>query len=220
MAKILHYVDLIEEHQKKKSNLNENLNLRLQRSLSWLKRSESLYDDGILDESFILYWVSFNSIYSAERKYKPNSSDKDVFFDYFVTINSLDTGKIIYNAVWNSFSGSIRSLIKNKKAFQPYWESLVEDDNLWENKFKRSEKEFIFAVNRQDTIMILCILFDRMYVLRNQIVHGGVTRNSPQNRPQVRDSANIMAFLVPLFIHLMMNNPETDWPRPFYPVSS
>ena len=44
------------------------------------------------------------------------------------------------------------------------------------------------------------MLFDRLYVLRNQLVHGGATWNSSVNRGQVKAGAEILAFLVPVFV--------------------
>lgn len=38
------------------------------------------------------------------------------------------------------------------------------------------------------------------------------------NRAQVRDGAAILAFLMPVFVDLRMENPKEDWGRPFYPV--
>lgn len=65
---------------------------------------------------------------------------------------------------------------------------------------------------------VLSFVFDRLYVLRNQLVHGGSTWNSGVNRAQVRDGAAILAFLLPVFVDLMMDNPGKDWGKPFYPV--
>ena len=215
----LAYNDLKEKHREVRDTLHENLNLRLHRSLSWLQRAENSYDENHLDEAFIFYWISFNAIYSAERAYKAGISEKDVFSDFFRTINEFDGHTKVYNAIWNRFSDSIRTLIKNEHVFQPFWEAFNQNDNHWEAKFHESQKQFNFAFTRQDMIMILCILFDRLYVLRNQLVHGGATWNSSKNRSQVRDGTNIMAFLVPIFIDLMMDNPDAEWPRPFYPVN-
>ncbi len=215
----LPYNDLKEKHREVKGKLHDNLNLRLHRALSWLQRAESSYGNTHLDEAFIFYWISFNAIYSAERVYKTGISEKDVFFDFFRTIKDFDGDMTVYNAIWKRFSDSIRNLIKNKYVFQPFWESFDRADGHWEDKFQESQKQFNFAFTRQDTIMILCILFDRLYVLRNQLVHGGATWNSGKNRSQVRDGTNIMAFLVPIFINLMIDNPDAKWPRPFYPVN-
>ncbi len=85
-------------------------------------------------------------------------------------------------------------------------------------KNQKSKKKTRTALANENTKLILTTLYDRLYVLRNQIVHGGATWNSRVNRSQVQDGARIMAFLVPLFIDLMMDNPEISWGAPYYPV--
>ena len=70
----------------------------------------------------------------------------------------------------------------------------------------------------RDTVEALSLVFDRLYVLRNQLVHGGATWNSTVNRDQVRDDAAILAVLMPVFVDVMMDNPCEDWGRPFYPA--
>ncbi|TLS78362.1 hypothetical protein FE236_01005 [Mariprofundus erugo] len=65
---------------------------------------------------------------------------------------------------------------------------------------------------------ILSFLFNRLNVLRNQLIHGGATWNSQVNREQVKEGRMILAFLLPCFIEIMMNNPHEDWGKPFYPV--
>lgn len=82
----------------------------------------------------------------------------------------------------------------------------------------RRQKTIARALARQDTRVVLSILFDRLYVLRNQLFHGGATWNSGVNRRQVQDGAQIMAFLVPHFIELMMDDPDAGWGPPYYPV--
>lgn len=69
-----------------------------------------------------------------------------------------------------------------------------------------------------DTLKVLGVVFDRLYVLRNQIVHGGSTWNSSVNRAQVRDGATIMMTVVPTLIDLMLDHPELDFGAINYPV--
>ena len=71
---------------------------------------------------------------------------------------------------------------------------------------------------QRDTPRVLSVVFDRLYVLRNQLVHGGATWNSGVNRDQVRDGAAVMSCLLPVFVDIMMDNSTRDWGRPFYPV--
>ena len=69
-----------------------------------------------------------------------------------------------------------------------------------------------------DTSRMLLVVFDRLYVVRNQLVHGGATWNSSINRAQVKDGAAVLGWLLPVFIDIMLENPDQDWGKPFYPV--
>ena len=51
-----------------------------------------------------------------------------------------------------------------------------------------------------------------------QLVHGGATWNSQVNRKQVRDGAELLLSLLPVFVDTMMSNPSEDWGAPYYPV--
>jgi len=64
-----------------------------------------------------------------------------------------------------------------------------------------------------------CQVFDRLYVLRYQLVHGGSTWNSSVNRNQVREGAGILGFLMPVFVDIMMDNPQVDWRGRSIPLS-
>ena len=80
------------------------------------------------------------------------------------------------------------------------------------------ERRFRRALEKRDTVRVLHLVFDRLYVLLNQIVHGGATWNRWVNRDQVRDGAASLAFLIPVFVDVMMDGPDEDWGRPSYPV--
>ena len=71
-----------------------------------------------------------------------------------------------------------------------------------------------------NTRRILTTLFNRLYVLRNQCMHGSATWQGSVNRDQVRSGAKIMGTLMPLFTDLMMSSPNIDWGEPEYPVVS
>ena len=73
------------------------------------------------------------------------------------------------------------------------------------------------ALANKDTDSVLLIVFDRLYTLRNQILHGGATYNSSANRKQLRDGCAILQQCVPLILSVMQDNPDEDWGKPFYP---
>lgn len=195
----------------------DGLALRVHRALSWLGRAEAEHDDE--DIRFILLWVGFNSAYASDVSAEL-ASERGVFRSFFETLVFLDRDRRIYNAVWQRFSQEIRLLLSNKYVFQPFWNhhNGVSGYDDWADKLASSQRAIAAAMAQQDTARILSVLFDRLYVLRNQLVHGGATWNSKVNRDQVRDGAAVLGFLLPIFIDIMMDNAGHNWGLPFYPV--
>ncbi|MDH1316619.1 hypothetical protein N5C36_21315 [Shewanella xiamenensis] len=64
----------------------------------------------------------------------------------------------------------------------------------------------------------MAIICNRLYIIRNQPIHGGATWQSATNRNAMRDCTEVMACLVPTVIGIMMDNPNTLWGDPMYPV--
>jgi hypothetical protein len=71
---------------------------------------------------------------------------------------------------------------------------------------------------KQDSLQILVNLFDRLYVLRNQLMHGGSTWDSDVNRSQVKNGADILTALIPQFVDFMLDNDNKDWGGIYYQV--
>ena len=191
--------------------------LRIHRAISWVERAEK--ESGDWDAKFIFYWIAFNAAYAQVPSDQDDSGEKSCFDNYFTNIVKLDTDGDIYDAVWSRFSSSIRSLLSNQFAFQKFWDyqnSSPRVDN-WEASFERKGRAVRRALGQQNTGKVLSILFERLYTLRNQLVHGGSSWNSRLSRSQVRDGSSIMEILVPIFINLMMKDPNSDWGRPRYP---
>jgi hypothetical protein len=195
----------------------EQLGLRTHRALSWLQRAELETEDA--DVRFILLWISFNAAFAADLK-DDGFGTRDEFRTFFGGLIERDKDKRIYNAVWNRFSQEIRLLLSNRYVFASFWHhhNGVPGYADWEAKLAASNRITADALVQTNTLRILIMLFDRLYVLRNQLVHGGATWNGTVNRSQVTDGAAVLANLVPVFIDIIMDNPDHDWGKPFYPV--
>ncbi len=209
--------NLKEKQRRLRPAFPETLGLRVHRALSWLGRAEGAGEDG--DVRFILLWVGFNSAYAGDVG-TGLDGERSVFKAYFEMLVGLDQGQRIYNAVWQRFPHEIRLLLNNKYVFQSFWNhhNGMDGHEDWPERLLASQRQIALAMGRSDTSRILSILFDRLYVLRNQLVHGGATWNSAVNRDQVRDGTAVLGSLLPVFIDIMMDNPNQDWGRPFYPV--
>ena len=205
------------EWKRVQGKLPEHLELRSRRALSWIEKAKKEPDDP--DAAFIFYWIAFNAAYAQDRPRAVESSERSHFADFFDILLHLDSENMIYHAIWHRFSGPIRVLLDNKFIFQLFWSHHAGGDNEnWEHAFESSKRKVRQALADRDTRVILNTLFDRLYVLRIQLMHGGATWRNSVNRDQVRDGASIFSFLVPIFVELMMSGPDIDWGPPDYPV--
>ncbi len=112
----------------------------------------------------------------------------------------------------------MRLLIDNKYVYGPFWDHQRGEARDWETGFQRSIADANNALSNKNVAYLLRIVLDRLYVLRNQLIHGGATYKSQVNRAQVRDGANLLSALLPVMIELMMVNGERDWGKIYFPV--
>ncbi|WP_025769793.1 HEPN domain-containing protein [Thioalkalivibrio sp. HK1] len=221
---------LRSKFQEIESDIPHRIALRLHRSLRWLGRSEAEPKDGPndkdlrfgdgLDARFVFLWIAFNAVYADVEYVDNDTPEKKVQEKYFNELIRHDKGRRIYDAIWSKFSESIRRLMNNRYVFARYWHYKHGSENCsdWEEKMDKERKIFHRAIGNIDTSTVLQMIFRRLYVLRNQLIHGGATWNSSKNREQVHDGVAILGFLVPIFIDIMIDNPEGEWgDRPHYP---
>ncbi len=211
--------DILKARQREiRDGFPESLGLRTHRELSWLKRDEQEAEDD--DACFIFLWIAFNAAYAQEISNVEDLSEHRVQVDFLQRLIDCDQQQLLYTLVWDQYSGPIRLLIDNRYVFQPFWRFQLGqlEEAKWQQLFDGSKKSAHKALREIDTRKILAVMFDRLYVLRNQLMHGGATWGSGVNRSQVKDGANILGQVVPVIIHLMMEHPKKDWGEPCYPV--
>jgi hypothetical protein len=212
------YSELKDRQRMIRHSFPESLSLRTHRALSWLRRAEMEGED--MDARYLFLWVAFNAAYANEIPNRADFSERRLLFGFLNRLVECDKEQLLYNMVWRQFSESIRVLINNRYVFQPFWDyqnaRLTEEE--WEKRFEQSKRMAKTALGCMDTKRVFAVMFDRLYVLRNQLVHGGSTWNSAVNRGQISDGAKILDSVVPIIVHLMMENPNQLWGDPCYPV--
>ncbi len=171
------------------------------------------------DAKFLFLWIAFNAAYASEFKSGQELMKRDSFMEFLCRLIRLDKDELIYNIVWTNYSGKIRLFIDNKYVTRYFWDfhngRLTEEQ--WVKKFEKNRAMAQQALAIKDTVVFVGILFDRLYILRNQLVHGGATWNSKVNRDQVRDGYRILEDLVPAIVHILMENPDEPWGKPCFP---
>lgn len=208
---------LKERQRAEREGHPENIALRIHRALSWLDRAEQCEDE---DARFIFLWISFNAAYANDLGELGHMSEQRVFQHFIQRLVDLDADHALYELVWTEFTSSIRLLLDNEYVFAPFWEfqrgNLTEEQ--WTSSFAKAKSAANRALGAQDTVKVLSIVFSRLYILRNQIVHGAATWNSQVNREQLRDSANILGKVVPQVIKILLDHPNVLWGDAMYPV--
>jgi hypothetical protein len=198
----------------------ENLALRVHRALSWLNKAEQARVADDTDTEFIYYWISFNAAYANEFGESERMAEQQHFQAFLTKIADLDQENLLFNLIWQQFSGSIRMLMDNQYVYQPFWDfqrgRISEDD--WQQRFSASKATLNKALASKNVPQALCCIFTRLYTLRNQLIHGGATHNSSINREQLKDACNLLQKVTPLIIALMMAAPGQLWGEGCYPV--
>ena len=211
------YERLKAKQRAERESWHLNLGLRVHRALSWLQRAEKCTDE---DGRFVFLWVSFNAAYAQELHRLPKTTEQKEFNKFLGKLVGLDGNRLLYQLIWQEFSNSIRVLLQNRYVFGPFWDyqqGLVSEED-WQTSFAKANATANRALGSGNTGKVLGVVLSRMYVLRNQLVHGGATWDSAVNREQVRDGTAFMQKLMPIIIELMMDNPNTLWGDPAFPV--
>jgi hypothetical protein len=211
------YQTLKARHRQERDGHHINLTLRLHRALSWLQRAEQAED---IDGRFIFLWIAFNAAYATDIDEKYRLSEQEAFKAFLSKLCDLDREHHIEKLVWAEFPGAIRVLLDNPYVFQSFWEHQKGRLSApqWEKRFADGRRHAHDALAQRDTAEVLGVLFNRIYTLRNQVMHGGATWNGTINRDQLRDCTSLLGKLVPLIIVLMLDNSDTLWGDASYPV--
>lgn len=210
---------LKERQRAERDSHPESIALRIHRALSWLDRAEQCEDD---DGRFIFLWIAFNAAYANDLGEMGHMAQQKVFRHFIQRLVDLDQEEGLYSLVWTEFTSSFRVLLDNEYVFGPFWDfqrgNLSEEE--WQASFTKAKEAANAALANHDTASVLSIVFSRLYILRNQLVHGAATWNGSVNRDQLRDSANILGKVVPQVITILLDHPRELWGDAMYPVVS
>lgn len=199
---------LKQRHRKVRADQPENWCIRIHRAISWLQRAERETRDD--DARFLFLWIALNAAYAREFGFE--QSERDQARQFIERLVVFDGGNRLQQILFDQFTGPVRTLLENRFVFEPFWRALRDHDasNAWELQFANARKLAMRALMARKTEVVLSVVADRLYVLRNQLMHGGATWNGDANRQQVHDAVTILGALMPVIIDLMIDHPEPD----------
>jgi hypothetical protein len=195
---------------------------RLQRADSWIQAAQDL-DTDRMHEAFIFLYIAFNCMY-GRRKYEGDESQIEEDLDAFLAKvlimhrkNLQQGGAILKEALSNCRQdGAV--LIRDRFLVNRYWRGNQPAPALQ----ARLNKEAIGALEAFDDgdyAEFLGVLFRRISVLRNQIMHGCATYGPRSyGRASLEKALRVLKLLVPAFFRLMRQyGHELPWDPIPYP---
>lgn len=212
MSKLLSISSYYDSH---KSEFNENFRLKIWRSLSWLKNAEH---NEQLDIKFVSLWIAFNAAYADELS--DIQGDKNTFINFLRSVCKYNTTNSLQKILNKYHQTKIKQILELPYTFQPFWDFYngKKTENDWLRMFNAAKKRANTAWNQKETHITLHVIFNHLYTLRNQLIHGGSTFNSKVNREQLEIGCVLLGEIVPEILQIMMENfTEVDWGKPFYP---
>jgi len=208
------YDSLHDFYQSRRLEFTSHFDSRLRRALSWLHRAERETDDPHV--AFILYWISFNAGYSPSFE-DISKKERQRTARYFNLLVKCDASNSIHDIIWQRQNAQVKRLLNNKYIYPGFWQRPdPHTDQSWKAEFQRQKRNIKRALNTENTVTAVNILFSRLFLLRNQLFHGSATWNGERNLPQVRAACKIIAKLQPVFLSVMLKNPQEDWGRVSY----
>ena len=118
---------------------------------------------------------------------------------------------------------SAKALINLPPASQWYWRE-SRAGRSWEGKFQKEADAEVANLRRAASghheavpRALKFLLVKRLYVVRNQVIHGGSSLASSYGRPQVELSVQLLSAFVPKFRNTILFHPEVDWGPVPYP---
>ena len=196
---------------------------RMWRSYSWLGWTEKARTNEV---KFILLWIAFNAAYGSEPSGTEENqlSENQLIKNFLREVIERDAHRKIEKILWEKHPEQIRFILDNRYVFKLYWRWVRDPSgaNNWRKGFQSNKERIRIALERRDVHLVFREVFRRLYELRNQVFHGGMTFAEGWAQALLRDATRIMADVVPVILDIMKAdidaNPESGaWGKVAYP---
>lgn len=202
---------------------------RMRRAESWLKRSRQSEKGSV--ERFVFLWISFNSAYGVERSKKKNEIDS---VRSFLTIalekdkEAASKDKARLEEIFSFKKELIAVILENPCISEQFWDYVHKRNSIgeeWREKFTLENDNVLTAWENRDLENFLPPIFSRLYILRNQVIHGGATHPHKAGERQIKHGTALMDFLIPGLIKIVRKDIEKNpnsksWGKVEYPSFS
>lgn len=188
-------------------------NIRLHRAISWLEAAEQAHSS---DLAFISSWIGFNALYSSSEIDSPKLESGKIW-NFVKELAWLDTENQLWALLCFTNSDLTKRIVENELLYTMFWNSMHNQLESWEESFFYSNQEIQSFLKYKNIAKYVSAIMQRIYLLRNQLIHGGATHKGRMNRGQVEDCKVLLMQILPCMISIMMRYPTKSWGDLCYP---
>jgi len=193
---------------------HQAFSIRVWRVLSWLERSDAVAEAEDLESRFIFLWIAFNALYGRLGSGGKVAGDRGSWQALIAQVIQHD-GRDALGRLLKELQGDVLSLVDCEFLFKPFWMGRSGVDR----GLRRARRRVLRAYTEpRGTVIILQEVFERLYVLRQQVFHGAATAGSRLNRQTLARGTALLAALVPQMLAVVIEaGPGVDWGPICYP---
>lgn len=187
---------------------------RMHRAISWLRCYENCAKcpETKADERFLFLWISFNAAYAKHDDAPSTETEVEKIQKFLCAVAERDENYGL-EKIMGPLQDDFDEIIGKEFLSRDYWRTRTRKG--WERL--RSQKHGFndSTLSAQNTLraptptkekikLVLNSTFGRLYVLRNQILHGGATYGGNYNRSSVGPGSTILSACVPTILKIML----------------
>lgn len=196
---------------------NQSFAVRVHRALSWLEKSGEQQD---LETRFIFAWVAFNALYGQAREGLPTArsqpdyggGDRHEYVHFLNRLAQLDGDRLMQSAT--KIRSFLRELVICKYLYFCYWRNMPD----WPESLDWDIVGFGKAMGRRNVGRVYSLAFDRLYIMRLQLLHGGATFGGRVNRKTLQLCEVVLRQLMDAILEVMIEHGlGEDWGEVAYP---
>jgi hypothetical protein len=194
-------------------NRFQNFQIRVHRSLSWFERAQELDRREQPDGRLLYGWIALSSLYGTwcpESGHAVRDGEsRQAFLDMLLEI---DQGCRLAEQL-ELLREDVLWVLENKFLDPRFWQDPEHPGNV-RAQYHRGVRVYY----EKNWHLLLDYTFERIAVLRGQIVHGAATRGSRLNRESLSRCTKVLEALLPVILQLVIEHrADDDWPPLCYP---
>lgn len=164
-------------------------------------------DPADIEVQFISGWIAFNALYGRLGSDQRSIPERQAMQKFLVLVHGLDQNDAITHLLIGN-QRKVLALINDRFLYGPFW---TKTPRVRE-KLDEIVTATIHHLARGESLPVLLEVFERLYILRQQLFHGASTRGSRLNRDGLKRCTTILGMLLPTIIDIMIEDElQQNW---------